>query len=1170
MAEIDVFVSYNRRDLPFVQKLADRLRIRGVRPWLDVERLPPGQAWNPAIRNIIKTAPAALFFIGIHGLGRWQERELRLCLVERRRGLALLPVILPDTPEHVQLPWTLRELNWLSIKDELSDPEIETLISSLRTGTQGNTPRTSSYTQPTASESVQTAKRDDKSTYLYTSLIRHLYDAHAWSRLFELVETKHFLAHKADFFATFQPILDDLEIYVIPAAIATGNWNRFLLYTLISNNLRNLSENLGEPRVFALLLANGQQSLAEDLARRSPAALRPEMYAAIAAELSRDDPQYSKLLRVIVEDIASLPAPRDLSDAKARTTLLAKVVFYLGLEFIAPHERFLKTIEAWPEFKSSIWIAAAQGYLARGIELSYFWEAVRRIDNSQALVDLLPRSVLEASEPLSPYQLLEDLEFLPIQDDAVFWYTWMASLARQARYDPQGCMELWHDFTSDRRVPWSPELVELGRDFLSCFPPAEIEELYLSMDPLARVTLRTVILEANPDLQKAEAAYWSLQDLPWNPGRIHWTLRYLLARPSEPVTRTRSEALSTLRRLSSSLESLSSLDLARVLDVTSRYLPKEVSSQLRLLAKSRHLSARFLEIAGHSRSIDVLETIRLHANELADDLAPAASRQRIYEALLRLTNLKICCLWGDAASLGASLSLLDAKHADELCAEVAEALALKGYLQQAREACDKIKQPSLRLRTFLSVLPPDLVPPDLLTPRKLYEAAASTRLSDREVALFTDLARNTAKQDYVRRYLVATNERGEHPRDASFHFPLRFQKEVTRFVVDDPEPDPARHLRQIRKALIDLHHSRLSDARFHATQILSTILMMSSISWPAKRQVIEWLLAMIEEVNRKENVSVSTHRLLAQAVESIARLPSEILDPEIRKVIQADWHEVFPLLIAFVERQPEQVRDHLRVGLVSSLESLSRRLRRKLSNAPDRTSDSPNTFVLHRWARHLVDEGSHLHTPLPPKQLEMIELCLGDTEAREWKARSLLFQTRPDLPVLRACALLLTRDRPQLVELIASRWMAPESRDDLCLSLIRSGACPRGHATTLSSFISDPATSLEARIWLDLQSSTDDFSTGLACFAQLVSDFGIDPVDPSFQTVFYRIWAEMPKQATSHLAESVQVALRGGDRQRREAALVLWLHAFLAAERNSGNDQALQEVSRCILRSLTL
>jgi len=44
----DVFLSHNSKDKPVVRQIAEALKGRGVRAWLDERELPPGSLWRPS------------------------------------------------------------------------------------------------------------------------------------------------------------------------------------------------------------------------------------------------------------------------------------------------------------------------------------------------------------------------------------------------------------------------------------------------------------------------------------------------------------------------------------------------------------------------------------------------------------------------------------------------------------------------------------------------------------------------------------------------------------------------------------------------------------------------------------------------------------------------------------------------------------------------------------------------------------------------------------------------------------------------------------------------------------------------------------------------------------------------------------------------------------------
>jgi hypothetical protein len=111
----DVFLCHNSADKLAVRWTAERLRERGIRPWLDEDELRPGRSWQEELEKLIEHINAAAVFVGPSGIGPWQNREMRAFLNEfAERQCPLIPVLLPgaDAPA---LPHFLRGLTWVDL-----------------------------------------------------------------------------------------------------------------------------------------------------------------------------------------------------------------------------------------------------------------------------------------------------------------------------------------------------------------------------------------------------------------------------------------------------------------------------------------------------------------------------------------------------------------------------------------------------------------------------------------------------------------------------------------------------------------------------------------------------------------------------------------------------------------------------------------------------------------------------------------------------------------------------------------------------------------------------------------------------------------------------------------------------------------------------------------------
>ena len=128
MPEFDVFLCHNSQDKPKVVKIAQQLQQQGLKPWLDIWELPPGQSWQELLEEQIEDVRSAAVFVGSSGLGPWQKREMRAFLNEFvNRGCPVIPVLLENAPQKPKLPIFLQALTWVDFRDSDSNP-IERLI----------------------------------------------------------------------------------------------------------------------------------------------------------------------------------------------------------------------------------------------------------------------------------------------------------------------------------------------------------------------------------------------------------------------------------------------------------------------------------------------------------------------------------------------------------------------------------------------------------------------------------------------------------------------------------------------------------------------------------------------------------------------------------------------------------------------------------------------------------------------------------------------------------------------------------------------------------------------------------------------------------------------------------------------------------------------------------
>lgn len=121
VAEFDVFLCHNWEDKPAVRQLAQQLRERGLRPWLDERELRPGLPWQRVLEDQIQSIPAAVVIVGSR-VSPWQDQELAAFLRQfNKRRCPVIPVLLPGA-ERPDLPVFLDSMTWVDLAATDPDP----------------------------------------------------------------------------------------------------------------------------------------------------------------------------------------------------------------------------------------------------------------------------------------------------------------------------------------------------------------------------------------------------------------------------------------------------------------------------------------------------------------------------------------------------------------------------------------------------------------------------------------------------------------------------------------------------------------------------------------------------------------------------------------------------------------------------------------------------------------------------------------------------------------------------------------------------------------------------------------------------------------------------------------------------------------------------------------
>jgi len=121
--DYDVFLCHNSRDKKQVMAIGERLKERGILPWLDAWEIRPGTRWQQELDRHIKSIKSAAVFVGPRGAGPWQGAEVEALLVEiANRKRPIIPVILEGRQGQPRLPSFLGIWHAVDMRQQSPDP----------------------------------------------------------------------------------------------------------------------------------------------------------------------------------------------------------------------------------------------------------------------------------------------------------------------------------------------------------------------------------------------------------------------------------------------------------------------------------------------------------------------------------------------------------------------------------------------------------------------------------------------------------------------------------------------------------------------------------------------------------------------------------------------------------------------------------------------------------------------------------------------------------------------------------------------------------------------------------------------------------------------------------------------------------------------------------------
>jgi hypothetical protein len=128
--KLKVFLCHSSQDKSNVRKLYKRLQSAGFDPWLDEEKLLPGQDWQIEISNAVRSSDAVLVLLSQNSITKsgYVQREIKIALdlaEEQPEGRVFL---IPIRLEECVVPNRLTQFQWVDLFD---DRGYERLLKSL-------------------------------------------------------------------------------------------------------------------------------------------------------------------------------------------------------------------------------------------------------------------------------------------------------------------------------------------------------------------------------------------------------------------------------------------------------------------------------------------------------------------------------------------------------------------------------------------------------------------------------------------------------------------------------------------------------------------------------------------------------------------------------------------------------------------------------------------------------------------------------------------------------------------------------------------------------------------------------------------------------------------------------------------------------------------------------
>jgi len=1008
-------------------------------------------------------------------------------------------------------------------------------------------------------------------------LLRHLLDAldaldepEDLRAFFERLESDGFLARQAELPGGFETGGRQIERHILPATVRAGDWERFFRYLLTACSLRSLGRTLDDPTILQALARSGRRPLAEALVGRLPEpAARARGWAVLAAASSPVDPAFERLAEAFRAELDRMPEgtdPESPGVTEGWVDALETAGRALAPLLRARWSGWIERLAVETARADRVRLAVAEGFFDAGEpDAPELWEVLATVEDLEELARFLPERLARA-EKSDPLRWLDTVrERLPrVEDDPRS--LWSIGLALVSRRDGD-VGEGWHHLrTVLPPAPWSAELLERGAAVWPRLAEEDLDALASGLErPDQAARLKLLVLEGRAGLDEYRATLSLLVDLDAGDEILSLYLRALRAAPPEVEREARSRVKGVLAHLSDLQYAVSPEDLGRALDLAAAHLP------LRRLRRT--LDAAFGAPGSNSR------TLRLVAEAAEEDglLEELLKRAETYAAMVAADAAEGFELRGDLLILlgcrmverGAETAILEEvagrllpEEEDRLRATAARVVARNvsgSGFGDAKRLCEGIRNPGLRLRVHLEILPAEADPGELVAPGRLYEVAARwsgvedtlrtlsglldeprqpARLAaerfdgiegpGRRVEALADLARHALAYQ-TRRY-----RSGRQDRLAAI-LPL---KEGLGVVESDD------WLVSLTPELVSIGaHLGARQAVAEVQEAFERVSGLEAVSWEGREAVLIEILGRIEVLFLGKGAPVPLGRTaqrarqerLRQLLVWLVRLPERAGETSAGELLRGRWHRLLPVLTAVSERIDTRT-------------------------GPGKTwlsSVLPSSWLdrFRPALRTVLEASVRLARGWTSEHQDVIDLCMASTKERQNVADRLLGtgSDRGEPGTVRGLAWLLADEDPDRASALLGRLEPGPERDRVVLEFLRSASVSGEHVGALLGLLSagDGPGRSWGRVWLGLRDrdAVDDEAWS-AAVAELVAHDRLDPAEPETIPVRRRLWTVRPEAgqglpAWVGLAEAARGALAVGGAAGGERAARLFLNAYV-------------------------